>query len=83
MISGFQNFLHLTLGLPNGWAAREQFDGFIPESGRVKKKQPVKKRKPDELRAEIKELLALPARKAEQQRRLERLILLLVIHLDD
>lgn len=83
MISGFQNFLHLTLGLPNGWAPREQTDGFIPDTGRVKRRQPVRKKKPDQLREEIKELLAFPVRQAEQQQKLKRLLLLLVVHLDD
>lgn len=79
MISGFQNFLHLTYGLPNGWGSRVQGDGFIPDTGRSRKKRPVKYVEPDRLRAEIDELLSLPVRQAAQQKRLNLLMMLLVV----
>lgn len=82
MISGFQNFLHLTLGLPNGWTRQEQTDGFIPISGQVRRKRRKEVIRVDTLRTEIGELLAMPARQQAQQRRLEKLLLLLA-YIDD
>jgi hypothetical protein len=82
VISGFQNFLHLALGLPNGWTRSEQVDGFIPLAGRTSEKKRKRRLKADKLREELLAVVNLPLEQQERRKRLEKL-LFLVAQLDD